>query len=114
MREEFFNMPEDSQDKPVKMGGIVDPAIAFPGIRRGPCAPGRRVYQPIIETETEEDDEVELEFTHYTYRCDDLEGANEGASALVCLLEDGWTIEDKIVGAPFVTVLFSRVASDEE
>ena len=78
-----------------------------------PAAPRRR-YHPIIETEADEDDEDDLEFTHYTYRCDDVEGANEGASALVALLTDGWAIEEKIVAAPFVTVLFSRVAGDEE
>lgn len=99
---------------PARMGGIVDPSIAFPGIKRGPCAPGRRRYQPIVETEPEEDGGDDLEFTHYTYRCDDVESANEGASALISLLDDGWTIEDKIVAAPFVTVLFSRVADDEE
>jgi hypothetical protein len=108
-----------SDEIPKIEGSIIMPAppsFGFPGLRAPnmPPAPRRR-YRPIIETEPDgEDDGDDLEFTHYTCRYDDMEAANEGASALVSLLDDGWAIEDKIVCPPFVTVIFSRVINDEE
>ena len=113
-------MSETDQDnagaviaEPVIVKGGAMP-FSYPGyLSNMPLAP-RHKYQPVIETETEDDDEFDLVFCHYTYRCDDVESANEGASALVALLDDGWAIEREIVAAPFVTVLFSRVAEDDE
>jgi len=113
-------MPDEVKETPTAIEGAIimpaPPSFNHQTFRNPnmPPAPRRR-YQPIIETEPDGDDDGDdLEFTHYTCRYDDIEGANEGASALVSLLDDGWAIEDKIVCPPFVTVIFSRVIDPEE